>query len=100
MLDQQLPLRRGLCAADRALCAAGLACGGVLRAWGREVGETGLARKRKMICLAALRVPSRGWHALCMPRPVLTSFDSIVYFVGGVITGWGEPQLPQVGRVK
>lgn len=101
MLDQQLPLRRGLCAADRALCTAGLAYGAVLRAWGREVGETDLARKRKMICLAALRVPSRGWHVLCMPRSVLTSFDSIVYFVGGVITGWGgEPQLPQVGRVK
>jgi hypothetical protein len=57
----------------------------------REVGETDLARKPKMTGLAAPRVPRRGWHALCMPRPVLASFDSIVYFVRGVIKGWGSP---------
>lgn len=32
-----------------------------------------------------------------MPRPVLPSFNGIVYFVGGVITGPGSPGLGEPG---
>lgn len=32
-----------------------------------------------------------------MPRPVLPSFNGIVYFVGGVITGPGSPGLGELG---
>lgn len=53
-----------------------------------------------MTFLAALRVPRRGWHALCMPRPVLTSFDSIVYFVGGVIHRLGGAPALTSGACK
>lgn len=61
--------------------------------WRREVGEGDPARNRPLTYLAVLRAPGRGWQALCMPRPVLSSFGSIVYFVGGVITGQGSPRL-------
>lgn len=100
MLDQQLPPRYPYCVLQTVHSAwrgLPLELSYGLWGWGREVGETELARKPKMTGLAALRGPRRGWHALCMPRPVLDSFDSIVYFVRGVITGWGSPSFHKWG---
>lgn len=92
----RLPL--GLRAAERALCEAGLVSGAALRVL-EEGSQGGGSGAESSVDLSG-SAPGRGWHALCMPRPVLSSFGSIVYSVGGVSTGRGSPRLGELAGGK